>query len=556
MLPGDSQELRKQRGAFFTPVAIAEHLADWALRGADTDGVVLDPSCGDGAFLVAASERLAQQGRTGRLLGVDIHEGSLVDAGRNLGTASSAQLHELLLGDFFDEPTPDQLGARLPFVDAVIGNPPFIRYHEHRGEARRRAQVAALAQGVHVSGLASSWAPLLVHASAFLKPTGRIAMVLPAELLSVGYAEPIRQWLKRRFRSVHLVMFEALQFQDAEEQVVLLVARGTGGCNAFTLHHVRDADDLDQLHIYDADAFAPQAAGKWTDLLIPEDARGLLRRVVDESFVPLSKYGTCELGTVTGANAFFTLSQGTKDSYGLQEGRHVQRCVPPGTKHLRGLHFTGAQWEQSRLDGLRVWLFNPTVNPQSGGAARYIAEGVRLGVPDAYKCSVRNPWWRPPAVDAPDLFFTYMSHIAPRLITNECRATFVNSMHGVTLGDRSALWLKDALPVLSLNSITLLGAEVMGRAYGGGILKMEPSEAAGLPLPSIEVAREAWSILKPRRSQIDELVRIGSWDEASAEVDKALLTSTIKLDAQRQQTLRSALLRLRTRRVGRAHREQ
>lgn len=85
---------------------------------------------------------------------------------------------------------------------------------------------------------------------------------------------------------------------------------------------------------------------------------------------------------------------------------------------------------------------------------------------------------------------------------------------------------------------------------------MEPSEASGLPLPSLDTSRDAWAALAPRRSQIDELVRIGRWDEATLEVDKVLLSSVIKLESHRQQTLKSALLRLRMRRVGRAQREQ
>jgi len=32
-----------------------------------------------------------------------------------------------------------------------------------------------------------------------LNPSGRLAMVLPAELLTVHYAEPVRRWLKGRF---------------------------------------------------------------------------------------------------------------------------------------------------------------------------------------------------------------------------------------------------------------------------------------------------------------------------------------------------------------------
>ena len=248
-----------------SPFPIAEHLADWALRGQDNAGVVLDPTCGEGVFLLAAAEKLAGTSRASsgsRLYGVDVHAASLFRTKELVDSVVGSPSTELVQGDFFEEPTPGQIGARLPLVDAVVGNPPFVRYHEHRGDVRRRARAAALAQGVRLSGLASSWAALLVHASAFLKPDGRIAMVLPAELLSVGYAEPIRVWLRHRFRSVHLVLFDHLQFRDAEEQVVLLVARGTGGCNAFTLHHVTSADELNALHIFDADAFAPRESGK------------------------------------------------------------------------------------------------------------------------------------------------------------------------------------------------------------------------------------------------------------------------------------------------------
>jgi hypothetical protein len=50
-----------------------------------------------------------------------------------------------------------------------------------------------------LAALASSWAALLVHAWHSSSPRGRLAMVLPAELLTVGYAEPIRSWLGTRF---------------------------------------------------------------------------------------------------------------------------------------------------------------------------------------------------------------------------------------------------------------------------------------------------------------------------------------------------------------------
>ena len=547
MQGADSAQLRKQRGAFFTPYTIAEHLADWALRGSDNAGVVLDPTCGEGVFLLAAADQLAVRQRIGRLIGIDVHQPSLDQTAALLGDAGGSAV-DLVKGDFFEEPTPDQLGARLPFVDAVIGNPPFVRYQEHRGDVRRRAAAAALAQGVRLSGLASSWAALLIHASAFLKPDGRITMVLPAELLSVGYAEPVRQWLRRRFRSVHLVLFEQLQFAEAEEQVVLLVARGSGGCNAFTLHHVRDADDLRDLHIYDADAFAPQPTGKWTELLVPEDARGLLRSVVESHFTPLRAVGLPELGTVTGANNFFTLSEQTRRDYGLQEHRDVVRTVPPGTRHLKGLDFTTGQWEQLRLHGERVWLLYPQADRPARGLQRYLDLGLQLGVDQAYKCTVRTPWWRPPVVTAPDYFFTYMSHVSPRLIRNESKITFLNSMHGVRLPEPDAISALGGHSILALNTLTRLGAEVFGRAYGGGILKMEPTEAAQLPMPRADLAQWAWATLSEGRAQLNELIGGAHWAEATAIVDEVLLRQMAGISARDLDVLRTALLNMRRRR--------
>jgi adenine-specific DNA-methyltransferase len=555
MLAGDSPELRKQRGAFFTPYSIAEHLAEWALRGVGNEGLVLDPTCGEGVFLLAAAEQLAKSGRTretARLFGIDIHESSLRETEKLLSSVPQAPQRDLLVGNFFEEPTPDQIDARLPFVDAVIGNPPFIRYHEHRGDSRRRALAAALGQGVRLTGLASSWAALLVHASAFLKPDGRIAMVLPAELLSVGYAEPIRVWLRERFQSVHLVLFDQLQFAGAEEHVVLLVARGSGGCNAFTLHPVSSAEELRDLHIYDAHAFAPQASGKWTDLLIPEEARNIFASITGEHFGTLGSFGSVELGTVTGANKFFTLSEAVRRDYGLSENAHVVRTVPPGSKHLRGLTFTTGHWEQLRLDGERVWLLNPSVRrAASGGLNRYLRLGEELEVDTAYKCTVRTPWWRPPVVRPPHFFFTYMSHISPRLVTNEAAVTMVNSMHGVTLTDDAPECLRTALPILSCNSVTRLGAEVRGRTYGGGILKMEPTEAAELPIPLAEHALAAWRILEPRRARIDALIHAGDWDTATTIVDEAVLSTVLAIPTARIEVLRRTLTRRRLSRQGR-----
>lgn len=94
-----------------------------------------DPSCGEAVFLLAAARRLAANGAdpstTMELLhGVDLHDASLGHSRRLLNAEGfDATLH---VGDFFAQPTLAQLGGQLPWMDAVVGNSPFVRYHEHK----------------------------------------------------------------------------------------------------------------------------------------------------------------------------------------------------------------------------------------------------------------------------------------------------------------------------------------------------------------------------------------------------------------------------------------
>ncbi|PPF09987.1 SAM-dependent methyltransferase [Rathayibacter sp. AY1E4] len=552
LLPGDSAELRKARGAFFTPPAIAEHLAEWAIRG-DAGASVLDPTCGEAVFLIAAGQELKRLGQTAgdldsQLFGVDLHEASLVEAMTLL--EDEGLDGTLIASDFFAVQTPDMLGATVPFVDAVIGNPPFVRYQEHVGVSRRLSAEAALRGGVRLSGLASSWAASLVHSAGFLKPDGRLAMVLPAELLTVGYAEPIRAWLRSRFERVSLVLFERLQFEGALADVVLLLAEGRGGCDSFSLYHVDSADDLAQLRPYTHTNVTPPTSGKWTDILIPKKQRGLYREVIGSHFSALGDYGRVELGAVTGGNSFFALTEATRLEYGLAESQLV-KISPPGTRHFHSSVFTAKHWQELRERGERVWLFRPAPTDDSDARRAYTAYGESLHVNEAYKCQIRSPWWRPPVAAPPDLFFTYMSHNYPRLITNTAKVGFLNSMHGIRLHADASADAAAALPLLCLNSATMLGAEINGRSYGGGILKMEPREATSLPVPNASVLAAAWAELKPMKSKLEKQLAAGEWTEVAKRVDAAVLGTGVGLAEAEIAELLEAARQLRSRRLNR-----
>jgi type I restriction-modification system DNA methylase subunit len=233
----DLPMVRKARGAFFTPPELADFITTWAIRSPDDR--VLEPSCGEAAFLVSAARRLRSfpnRAAQAHLSGMDIHEASATLA-RAAVEAEGVQA-DIQVGDFFTVP------SCFHRFDAVVGNPPYVRYQSFTGEARTRALEAALRQGVRLTGLASSWAAFTVHASAFLKPEGRLGLVLPAELLSVNYATEIRRFLLKRFARVRLVLFENLVFPGVLEEVVLLMAEGTGGADRFEVFQAKNAAEL------------------------------------------------------------------------------------------------------------------------------------------------------------------------------------------------------------------------------------------------------------------------------------------------------------------------
>jgi hypothetical protein len=434
----------------------------------------------------------------------------------------------------------------------VIGNPPYVRYQSFTGEARARALRAALAAGVRLTGLASSWAAFTIHASRFLRPGGRLALVLPGELLTVNYAAEVRRFLLQRFRRVRLVLFASRVFPGVAEEVVLLLAEGEGGASHFELYQ---ASGLDALPAPGAPAWTEhrgEGGRKWTSALIAADACSLFRRLAEgPAFSDLLEWGETWLGAVTGANAFFALSRRDAGRLGLGPSDLLE-ISPPGSRHLRGFAFERRAWERLADEGAACWLFDPAGD--SAAVRRRIEAGRKRRVHTAYKCRTRSPWWRVPVGAVPDLLLTYMNQDHPHLLANEARVRVLNSLYGVSLRGGLRRLGRELLPLGFLNSFTLLGAEMVGRSYGGGLLKLEPKEADVLPVPAPATLREAAPRLQAIRAQVAALAAADA-PAAIALVDRAVLSEGLGLADEQIEALRLArsLLSQRRRARGRPH---
>jgi hypothetical protein len=395
-----------------------------------------------------------------------------------------------------------------------------------------------------------------VHAARFLRPGGRLGLVLPAELLSVNYAAPVREYLLQHFAQVRLVAFTERVFPEVVTEIVLLLADGFGGAGAGRLEtlQVQNAAALEQLPLEPVfESFTvPSADRKWTAALIPaEPLRAFDQVLRGPSFGVLADWGKVSLGIVTGNNGYFALTSARVAGLGLG-AEELLPLSPPGSSHLRGLDFTAQDLADLAETGFATWLFRPSAR-RTPAAVAYVRAGEALGVQDAYKCRIRSPWWQVRLVPAPELLLTYMNADAPRLVANTVRAHHLNSVHGIHLADDPDRSLaEELLPLAALSSVSLLGAETVGRSYGGGLLKLEPSEAKQLPLPAPDLLQAAAPALRAVRSRVASALARARLTEAVELVDDALLAQTLGLSPATVRQLSAAHNHLQTRRLDRA----
>ncbi|HYG58451.1 MAG TPA: N-6 DNA methylase, partial [Symbiobacteriaceae bacterium] len=118
-----NEDSKKAGGVFYTPPDIAGDMVRHALAATKPGRPlrILDPACGDGAFLAAAHRHAP----TARLYGVDI-DPLAVAAARSATPGSSIKCGNALMGFDWVAEFPEVFTGDDPGFDMVIGNPPWV----------------------------------------------------------------------------------------------------------------------------------------------------------------------------------------------------------------------------------------------------------------------------------------------------------------------------------------------------------------------------------------------------------------------------------------------
>jgi adenine-specific DNA-methyltransferase len=454
-----SKEARASSGAYYTPTGAATVLGRF---GASLDvRSVLDPSVGGGSLLHAFErEARALDREPAAIFGVDVDAGAireLQDRPWRLQRADFLALNP---------------GVDHPLVDLVLMNPPYVR-HQRLGDRRTSSANILAAVGLELPGTASLWLAHLAHAVAFVNPGGALAAIVPADLLDSQSGRTLLDHVARSFASVEVQRFKERLFPKLSVETVILLAQGRGQGPCL---QVKVRADASVAAVGDSESDTGDTVPsprEQSEALIAE----LSRR---KGWRTLGELADISLGLVTGANDFFLLTDAQAQAL---PGRAL-RPILGSTADARSSSFTIDDHLSLLRNGRPAYLFAPLGDPekQSEAERQLIAAGERRHVDQGYKCKNRTPWYIVPGADlkAPALLLTYVNDRAPRLIENKAGSLATNAFHWVKpkQGISAA-----GLAVAFRNPVTLLSAELQGKAMGGGALRLDIGPARKIVLP-------------------------------------------------------------------------
>lgn len=237
VIPADR---RHDMGEYYTPPSICDLITRLTIDDAHDD--VLDPACGSGGFPVSAYHRKKQMLEQpegshtvllNELYGVDInrfpaHLSAINLAIQNL--SSHTENVNIRVNDFFrvypatGEYEGETASASGEYsddgvitpddMDAVIGNPPYIR-HESIDDKNRVRKHLSTVGGEYIASRTDIFAYFITHGTEFLRDGGKLGMITSDRWLDTSYGEDVQQFILDNYEIQAVIKFDRQAFEDA-----------------------------------------------------------------------------------------------------------------------------------------------------------------------------------------------------------------------------------------------------------------------------------------------------------------------------------------------------
>jgi hypothetical protein len=374
----------------------------------------------------------------------------------------------------------------------ICTNPPYVRHHHLQAEQKVTFQSLVMQRlGLQVSGLSGLYVYFVLLADAVLADGAVASWLLPAEFLYVNYGRVLRDYLTSRVTllSIHHFKPDDVQFDDALVSSCIVTYRkadplGTSCCE------VSYGDYLDPQEQRTMPTSELRRLNKWT--MSHFDNNG------PSSDAPrLKDLFSVRRGIATGANGFFIIDSNTVARYDIPSV--FLKPILPSPRYLRETIIRATVDGLPDVSGFRYLLdchLPPDeVRRQHPGLWRYLEEGIARGIPDGYLCAQKEVWYYQERREPAPFLASYMGrssgsrkcpirffvNLSDAIVTNVFLNLYPTSGLTACL-DRD----KERLIELgvALNNVPAECILHAGRAYGGGLHKIEPKELLEVQLTS------------------------------------------------------------------------
>lgn len=425
---------QKLRGGYYTPLDLAVYIARWTLAKKPLH--VLEPSCGDGIFIQAITELGRQEGLA--FTGFELLAEEATKA-RSRAKSSQGMKTTIHGEDFLQWALLQMASGKKPF-DAVVGNPPFIRYQYLPEDAQQKAEQIFKALSLPFTKHTNAWVPFILASISLLKPGCRLGMILPSEIVHVMHAQSLRTFLGTTCSRLLIIDPEEIWFDGTLQGAVILFAEkkkppadhsdGLGIVRVKGREFLRENPDA----LFDRTPRmnGKTVVGKWTRALLSHGEHQLLDTLCERPDVHLfHEIAEVDVGIVTGANKFFLVDDETVERYKLQEFAHPmfgrsEHC--PGIIYDERQHLANA--EKGKPTNF-IW-FKECLQHPTKAVREYIELGEEQEFHTRYKCRIRKPWYSVPSVYSTEIGMLKRSHDTPRLIHNRLDAFTTDTAYRIS----------------------------------------------------------------------------------------------------------------------------
>ena len=472
----------KLRGGYYTPEPVADFLMRWVLKNNPKN--ILEPSCGDGVFIRALTNKLK---RKIEFIGVELLKEE-ADKARDFAAKNNkidAKIHN---EDFLEFSLKILESGRK--YDSIVGNPPYIRYQYLEKKDQELSELHFRRNNLKFTKHTNAWVPFIIASIGLLKEGGRLAMVVPSEILHVLHATSLRHFLIDKCAKILLVDPNELLFSEALQGTVLLMVEKKTKNEASKGVSIISAPDNSFLD-KDVDEISKKFPfvsgeilnGKWMKVLLDPEEIEVFEKVKKlKSIKTFKSIASVDVGIVTGANKFFLVNDETVKKYGLNK---IVKPMFGKSEHCKGIIYDNEVHRKNSEKGLPTNFVDFSTLKNSKipkGVCKYIKEGEAQSLNTRYKCRIRTPWYEVPSVYSTEIGMLKRAHNYPRLILNKANAYTTDTAYRIKSKVKP-----DLLVYSFINSLTALTAELEGRHYGGGVLELVPSEIEKLLIPITKI---------------------------------------------------------------------